>query len=237
MYRRLLGWSAIITGGSRGIGYAIAKALAREGANLVLVARDLARLREAEKTIEEKYGVQIETVSCDVRDYCCAETAVSRCMSAFGKVDILVNNAGTAVRKPFYTMTKSEIDEILDVNLKGLMYFTLETLRVMMRQRRGVIVNISSGAGKAGIPELSVYSASKAGVNVFTEALARELKGFGIKVYAVCPGGTDTDLHRKLFPEHRPEWLLRPEEVADLVLRLILEGGVEGHCYDIFRLV
>ncbi len=237
MYRRLLGWTAIVTGGSRGIGFAIAKALAREGANLLLVARNELRLREAERTIEDKYGVQVEVETCDVRDYECARKAVSKCVSIFGRLDVLVNNAGTAVRKPFYEMTREEIDELIDVNLKGLIYFTLEAVKIMVRQGRGIIVNISSGAGKTGIPELSVYSASKAGVNILTEALARELKKFGIKVYAVCPGGTDTDLHRRLFPEHRPEWLLRPEDIAELVLRLVVEGGVEGHCYDIFRLV
>ncbi len=141
----LKGRVVIITGGSRGIGFAIAEEFAKNGVNLLLVARDRSRLELA--------------------------------------------------------------------------------------------CNISSGAGKTGIPELSVYSASKAAVNMFTEALARELSRYNIKVYAVCPGGTDTDLHRKLFPEHRPEWLLKPEEVAKLVLRLVKYGGVEGHCYDIYRLV
>jgi len=235
--KSLQGLTALITGGSRGIGYAIARVFAREGANLVLVARDEERLARAKRAIESDFNVQVEIISCDVRDYSCAEKAVSISVSKFGRLDILVNNAGTAVRKPFYNMSRQEIDEIIDTNLKGLIYFTLEAVKIMIRQGGGVIVNISSGAGKAGIPELAVYSASKAGVNMFTEAIARELRRFNIRVYAVCPGGTDTDLHRRLFPEHRPEWLLRPEEVAELVLKLVVEGGVEGYCYDIFRLV
>ena len=227
----------LITGGSRGIGYAIAKLCAAEGADLLLVARDRARLDQVKRELEQEFGVRVEVVSCDVRHRDCAVKSVSRCVEVFGKLDVLVNNAGTAVRKMFHEMTFDEIDEIIDVNLKGLLYFTLEALKVMIRQRRGVIINISSGAGKTGIPELAVYSASKAGVNIFTEALAREVRKYGIRVYAVCPGGTDTDLHRRLFPEHRPEWLLKPEEVAQLVLKLIVEGGVEGYCYDIARLV
>lgn len=234
---RLRDWEIIITGGSRGIGRAIAEACAREGANLVLVARDRTRLEQTCRELEQKYNVTVVPVSCDVRNLDCARSAVSTCVEKFGRIDVLVNNAGTAVRKFFFEMSPEEIDEIIDVNLRGLMYFALEALKVMIRQRRGIIINISSGAGKVGIPELAVYSATKAGVNIFTEALAREVRKFGIRVYAICPGGTDTDLHRRLFPEHKPEWLLKPEEVAELVLRLIIEGGQDGYCYDIYRLV
>ncbi len=227
---------AIVTGGSRGIGFAIAREFAINGINLLITARNVERLENACRELS-KYGVDVIYVACDIRDRECCKKIVKSCLDHYGRIDILVNNAGTAVRKYFHDMNFEEIDEIIDTNVKGLMYLTLEVVKIMIKQRRGIIINISSGAGKSGIPQLSVYSASKAAVNIFTEALARELSRYGIRVYAVCPGGTDTELHRKLFPEHRSEWLLKPEEVARLVFRLVKEGGIEGYCYEIYRLV
>ncbi len=232
----LRGFTSIVTGASRGIGRAISELFAREGSDLVLVARKEVPLRDVSRLLSDRYRVKTIYVPCDVSDPECARRSVEIALSAFGKIDVLVNNAGVAFRKYFHEHTIDEINRIIDVNVKGLMYFTLYAVRAMMRQRRGVIVNISSGAGKVGVPELSVYSASKFAVVGFTEAIAEELSRFGIRVYAVCPGGVDTDMHRSLFPEHKHWMLLRPEEVAELVLRLVLGEGEVGRCHEIYRL-
>lgn len=231
----LRNYVSIVTGGSRGIGRAIAEYLAREGSNLTLIARNKEVLENVCYELANKYNVEVIPVNCDVRHPECARTSIEKTIEKFGKIDVLINNAGTAVRKYFHEHTIDEINEIIDINVKGLIYFTLYTVKYMIKQRWGIIINIASGAGKSGIPELSVYSASKFAVVGFTEAIARELYRFGIKVYAICPGGTDTELHRKLFPEHESSKLLKPEEVAELVMKLIKKGGIPGICYDIYR--
>ena len=128
----------------------------------------------------------------------------------------------------------TEWDEIIDVNLKGVLICTALVLPRMLANGQGVIVNIASGAGKAGFPELSVYCASKFGVVGFTESLAREVSGSGVRVYAVCPGSTDTRMYRSLYPEREPG--KKPEDVARVVGRLVA-GELQvspGRCVEVY---
>jgi len=216
---------AIVTGGGRGIGRATALLLAREGAKLGLAARNREEIEKVKGEVEALGGEAL-ALPVDVRSPVEVREMVEEVKRSFGSVDMVVNNAGVGVRKPLVESEDGEVEETIDTNLKGVIYCAREALKVM---EEGVIVNIASGAGKVGIPRLSVYCASKFGVVGFTEALAMEAPP-EIEVYALCPGGTDTGMHRSFFPEDDPSTLHSPEEVASAILELLGEKGREGEC-------
>ena len=212
----LTGQTALVTGGSKGIGRAICLALARAGANVVFAARDENRIRE---TIEELKGMSGKALAVkpDVRYEEDVKNLISKAVDEFGRLDILVNNAGAAYRKRLEDTTQKEYDEIMDTNVKGIFLCTKYAIPYIRKSNNGKIVNISSGAGLHGIPELSIYCASKSGVISITQSIAPELEG-EIKVYAICPGGVDTDMYKSLFG-HKPQ--LKPEHIAKKVLELV----------------
>lgn len=211
---------AVVTGGGRGIGREIALALAREGADVVVAARTF---EEITRTAVEvgMLGRRSLAVRTDVRSGRDVKNLISKTKAAFGRIDIFINNAGVALRKNLVETSDEELDSIIDTNLKGTFLCCREVVPMMAKGGGGVIVNISSGAGKTGIPELSAYCASKFAILGLTEALAYEVAESGIRVYAVCPGGVDTGMYRSMFPEDTSA-LLRPEYVAGRVLELCL---------------
>ena len=213
---KLTGQTALITGGSKGIGRAICLALAREGANIVFAARDEGRIGETMEELKEMSG-RVLAVRADVRYEEDVKRLILKAVDEFGGLDILVNNAGVAYRKPLVETTLDEYDKIMDTNLKGIFLCTKYATPYIRNSKNGKIVNISSGAGLHGIPELSIYCASKSGVISITQSIASELEG-EIKVYAICPGGVDTDMYRTLFG-HKPQ--LKPEHIARKVLELV----------------
>ena len=215
----LQGKVTIVTGGGRGIGRATAEALVQEGADLAIIARTTHELNETARLIES-LGRRALTQSGDVRKSSDIEQLIQRSLELFGRIDILVNNAGVAIYKPFAGTTEEEWRQTIEVNLYGVFLATKAVLPSMKRQGGGVIVNVSSGAGKYGFPFLTAYCASKFGLNGFTEALAREVAGDGIRVYAVCPGGVDTKMHHDIFPAVDPRSLLQPEQVAHVIVDL-----------------
>ncbi len=206
----------MVTGGGRGIGRASALALAASGAKLVLAARS--ELGEVAREIRGAGGTAL-TVKTDVRSPGQVEHLFRRAVDVFGRIDILVNSAGVALLKRFEDTTEEEWDMIIDTNLKGVFLCCQQAVKTM--EKNGVIINISSGAGKTGLPGLSVYCASKFGVIGLTEALARETP---LRVYALCPGGVNTRMHREIFPHENPANLLQPETVAQKILELCLPG-------------
>jgi 3-oxoacyl-[acyl-carrier protein] reductase len=212
---KLTGQTALVTGGSKGIGRAICLALAREGANVVFAARDEGRIRETMEKLKEISGGAL-AVQADVRYEDDVKNLISKAVVEFERLDILVNNAGAAYRKRLEETSLKEYDEIMDTNLKGIFLCTKYAIPYIRNSSNGKIVNISSGAGLHGIPELSIYCASKSGVISITQSIASELEG-EIKVYAICPGGVDTDMYRSLFG-HKPQ--LKPEHIAKKVLEL-----------------
>jgi len=206
--------AAIVTGSARGIGKAIAVALAREGCNVVINSRNK---KEVETTAKETGKLALPIVT-DVSKEKDVAKMVDATLKRFNRIDVLVNNAGVAVYKDFKDTSKKEWDNVIDVNLKGMFLCTKAVLPIMLKQKYGRIINISSGAGKTGIARMAVYSASKFGVIGFTEALADELPD-DIKVYAVCPGGVDTKMYTSTFGEHPA---LKPEDIAKKTLPLCM---------------
>ncbi|VVB88985.1 L-rhamnose 1-dehydrogenase (NADP(+)) [uncultured archaeon] len=202
----------IVTGSGRGIGRYIAKRLGREGANIVVTARTEEDLEKTCNEINDEGGNAI-FIKGDVTREDDVKNVVNNTIKKFGKVDVLVNNAGAGLRKYLWETKAEEFEEIMDVNVKGV-FFYMKHVIPEMESHGGLIINISSGAGKAGIPTLSVYCASKFAVIGLTEAAAGEV-GRIVKIVALCPASVDTGMFKRLFPEEKAD--LKPEEVAQKV--------------------
>ena len=211
---------ALITGASSGIGRACARALANEGARLLLTARRQERL-DALKTELESSGARAVTFTGDAREESTAIGAVGAATDAFGRIDILVNNAGAGNYKNLVDTSAEEYDELMDTNVRSTFLFTRHAVPVMLRQKSGTILMISSMAGVYGFGGEAVYCMSKFAQVGFAQALDRELRGSGIKVGAICPGGVKTEF---ALGKGRTEAgvaasdMLDPEDVAGVVL-------------------
>jgi 3-oxoacyl-[acyl-carrier protein] reductase len=190
----LEGRVAIVTGGRRGIGRAIAERLAREGADIVLGDRVPEEALAASEEIIEATGRRVQGCLVDVSDFSSAQEMVKCALEDFGRVDILVNNAGITRDTLILRMSEQDWDDVLDTNLKGAWNCAKAVVRPMMKQRYGRIINISSVSGLAGQAGQTNYSASKAGLIGLTKALAREVASRGITVNAVAPGFVPTAL-------------------------------------------
>jgi len=191
----LHGRVAIVTGGSRGIGAAISHKLARAGAMLVVVGRNLDTATEIAGQIIAKGGRAI-AIGADVKVAADVDEVVRRTLASFGRIDILINNAGISpVSKELQDLTEAEWDLVLDVNLKGPFLLCRGVAPAMITAHRGVIVNISSIAGVMPIPLESAYSASKSGLIGLTKALAFDWAKYGIRVHAVAPGYIATEMN------------------------------------------
>ena len=190
----LSGKHAIVTGGGRGIGAAIADELARLGANLTLMGRDLARLEAHAATLRERHGVQVRALECDVADEFSVLDAFISARDELGNAAILVNNAGQSAAGPLIDTSIEVWNRMLAVNLTGTFLCTREVIPAMTAARWGRVVNIASTAGLRGYPKTAAYTAAKHGVVGLTRALALETAKLGITVNAVCPGYTDTDM-------------------------------------------
>lgn len=226
---------AIITGSGRGIGRATALKLAEEGMNIVVSSRTE---REIQETVEliKKLGTDAIGVRADVSLPEQVNALVKKTLEEFGRIDVLVNNAGIAVVKNLIDTDVSEWDATIDINLKSAFLCSKAVLPMMIKQRSGIIVNISSGAGKTGFAELSAYCASKFGMIGLTESLAKEVEQYNIRVIAICPGEVATRMQKETDPEwyathkHR---MLQPEQVAEKVLAVIKGKYSSGSSVDI----
>jgi len=231
---KLEGRTAIVTGSRRGIGRAIALALAKEGANVVVSDISPEECQQVVKEIE-KLGRKGLALKCDVTSTPDVEDMVKKTVARFGKLDILVNNAGIISYKPFLELTDEDWDKTLGVNLKGQFLCARAAAREMIKNKWGRIVNIASiSSGGCGIafPLIAHYTASKGGVMALTEALALELTAKGINVNAICPGAVDTDMVKGVKESGGLAQLLtripkgrlgKPEEIANLAVFLASE--------------
>lgn len=232
--KRLRGQRMVVTGATRGIGRALAKRLASEGAGLVLAGKNAVALQAlAAELAAELSGVGASCLAVPGDLAISSEVlALARAAEGFGPIDALVNNAGLAHREPLAETTESVWDETLDVNLKAPYLLTRALLPGMLARGRGRIVNVCSISSVMGTPRLTAYCASKWGLLGFSKALARELDGTGVSVTAVLPGSTDTDMLRGSgFAAE-----LTPDQVARLIAFLagLAPAAMNGAALELF---
>lgn len=227
--QNLKGKAAIVTGGSRGIGRATARALAEHGCRVAICGRNVANLKKAEQELGSS-GADVFAMPCDLSEPMKIRKFAATVKKRFGHVDILVNNAGVMYYETLAEAAEERTAETIDVNVRGLILMTKHLLPLMKKD--SIIINISSGAGKSGYPGLAAYCASKYAVLGFTEALAGELKG--IKVVAVCPGGVDTDMYMGMS-SRRPA--LKPEHIAAKIVEICAqpEKFRSGSSVDVYH--
>jgi short-subunit dehydrogenase len=216
--------AAIVTGASRGIGFALAETLAQEGYGLTLAARKPDTLEQAAETLTGK-GFEVQSVPGNTADEAAVQEVVARHRERFGRLDVLVNNAGVGIGAAAGEHQTKRVDLQLDVNLRAVVLFYRECLDMLRtaggEHRSALVVNMASIAGKAPSPWLSVYSATKAGVIAYTRAMNKELNGAGIKSVAFCPGFVDTDMSDFIKSQIPAEEMLKTSDVAE-ALRFLL---------------
>jgi NAD(P)-dependent dehydrogenase (short-subunit alcohol dehydrogenase family) len=216
--------AAIVTGASRGIGLAIARMLAEEGHALTLAARRPEPLEEAAAKLRDA-GAEVEAVAGNMADEEDVQQVVAAHRERFGRLDVLVNSAGVGIGAPLAEVQTKRLDLQLDVNIRAIVLFYRECAALLRaaggEHGRALVVNLSSIAGKSGQGWLSVYSATKAAVIGWTQAMNKELNSEGIKSVALCPGFVDTDMTEFIREHVKPEEMIRPEDIAEAVRFLL----------------
>jgi 3-oxoacyl-[acyl-carrier protein] reductase len=216
----LQGKVAIVTGGSRGIGLATARALVADGAKVAITGRSDAHLSAARRAIEGAGPGPIETLQADVKQYADMERVTSATVARFGGLDFLINNAGVGIFAEVAEMTPQQWADVIDTNLTGVFNACHAALPHLRRRDGGFIINISSLASKNPFTGGAAYSASKAGLNAFTEALMQEVRYDNIRVSCVLPGSVATEFASG-DPSKGADWKIAAEEVADVVVNLL----------------
>jgi len=234
---------AIVTGAGRGIGKAIAIALAREGANVIVNDTDIKRAEEVVKEIES-LGRQALAIQADVSDTKEVNRMVQIVIRKFKKVDILINNAGIIRRGSIEDLKEEDWDRVIDVNLKGAFNCAKAVVGIMKKQRYGKIINISSITGKIGdLASAPCYGASKAGMTCLAKSLARELAPYRINVNVIAPHAIETDMSKEWSEEKRKNIIAdiplgrlgEPEDVAEAVIFLVSDKAkfITGEVLDL----
>jgi NAD(P)-dependent dehydrogenase (short-subunit alcohol dehydrogenase family) len=208
--------AAIVTGGSRGIGLAIAEALAAAGTSVAITGRDEAALEAA----RAKLGSRALALRADVQDEQQARRAVDEAAQRFGGLDVLVNNAGVGLFAPVADMTPAQWRQVIETNLSGVFYCCHAAIPHLRRGGGGWIINISSLAGKNAFVNGAAYCASKSGLNAFSEALMQEVRHDNIRVSYVMPGSVSTAFMAR-GDSRQGDWKLQPADIAEVVMDLI----------------
>ena len=220
--------TALVTGGTRGIGRSMVETLAQAGARVAFTYRSSAEEADSLKAELESQGHECLSFQSDVADFAAAEKTVKDVLDAWGKIDVLVNNAGITKDGLMIRMTEGDWDAVIGTNLKGVFNFSKAVYRPMMKQRSGKIINISSVVGVMGNPGQANYAASKAGIIGFSKSLAKELGSRGVTVNVVAPGYVATDMTAALSEKAQEAMLgavplgrpASPQDVANAVLFL-----------------
>ena len=234
----LEGKSAIVTGGSRGIGKAIVSKLAEHGANVIFTYVSDSSAASSEKLAADvfsQYGTKVMVIRSDISKFEEAEKLVNLCVEQFGRLDILVNNAGITRDNLLMRMTEEQWDEVINTNLKGVFSLTKAAQRPMLKQRSGSIINMSSVVGRSGNAGQSNYSASKAGLIGFTKSIAMELGSRSIRCNAIAPGFIETEMTETLDENIKKTWIeaipLKRAGTADDVANAVVFLGSDMSAY------
>jgi 3-oxoacyl-[acyl-carrier protein] reductase len=217
----LEGKVALITGASRGIGLAVARKLGSMGAKLSLCARHVDKLESVASELKSA-GVAVAFSAADVTRLDDIESLVQKTRQALGAIDILVNNAGIGYFGPFHEASETNWDSVLDTNLKSVFLLSKAVAKGMIERRGGHIINIASLAGKNAFAGGAIYCASKWGLLGMTECMAEDLRAYGIRVSAICPGTVATD-----FSPHAgkdPSKMLQPDDIAHVVAMIVTQA-------------
>ncbi len=218
----LSGSIAVVTGGGRGIGYAIAGRLAALDASVVLTGRDAVRVQQVARDLQGR-GHSAEGVECDVTDLASVQALGGYIRDKYHRVDILVNNAGIGGPPGLlHELPPGEWEAIFNTNLRGVYFMLRAIVPLMIAAGAGHIINISSLAGKNPLPRGAAYSASKWGLNGLTYGVAEELRGHNIRVSVICPGSVDTDFSPRRHGKDTQK-MLKPEDVAHAVAMLVTQ--------------
>ena len=210
--------NALITGAGKGIGKAIALALAKEGVNIILVARTQEEIDSVAAKVRS-LRVKALAITADVADINSVNAAVAKALTEFGTIDILINNAGIAAFGNFLDLEPTDWERIIQVNLMGTYYVTRAVLPNMIERQSGDIINISSTAGLSGNALTSAYSASKFAVLGLTESLMQEVRKHNIRVTALTPSTVATDMAKELkLTDGNPEKVMQAEDMAELII-------------------
>ncbi len=232
--KKLSGKVALITGGSRGIGKAVAAAYAREGAGVFVCARSDADLNQAVADIRSTGGKAHGCIG-DVGDAASAKAIVQAMVEQFGKLDVLVNNASfLGARVPITQYPVSSWEEVVRINLTGSFLMIQEALKVMIPRRSASIINVSSGVGRVGKARWGAYAAAKFGIEGLTQVVADEVREFGIRANSVNPGPTRTEMRALAYPGEDPLSLPTPDHVAPVFVYLASDesAAVTGQSLD-----
>ena len=210
--------NALITGAGKGIGKAIALALAKEGVNIILVARTQEEIDSVAAKVRS-LRVKALAITADVADINSVNAAVEKALAEFGTIDILINNAGIATFGKFLELEPTDWERIIQVNLMGTYYVTRAVLPNMIERQTGDIINISSTAGLSGNALTSAYSASKFAVLGLTESLMQEVRKHNIRVTALTPSTVATDMAKELkLTDGNPDKVMQAEDMAELII-------------------
>lgn len=215
----LAGKAAVVTGASKGIGYAIAEALTDAGADVVMCARNEAEIGDAARRLSDRGRGSAVAVVCDMRKYEDVQRLIATAIEKFDRLDILVNNAGVGGFAPMGELPPETWHRVLETNLNGVYYACHEAIPHMSRQGEGWIINIGSLAGKNPLAGGAAYNASKFGLVGFSEAMMLDVRQMGIRVSCVMPGSVQT--HFSGAPDGSGDWKLQPEDIAEAVVDLL----------------
>lgn len=236
MSHKLTGKTALITGAGRGIGEAIAKTFARQGANVVVLDVEREQAEEVTEAIHKEGGTAM-SIAADVSKENEMRQAFENILSRFGTLDVLVNNAAVQIIGPLHEFTEEQFDQVVDVNMKGVFIGCKLALPIMMKQSSGVILSVSSVLGVVGDHDMAIYGATKGAVIALTKSLAVSYGSYGIRVNCVCPGDVNTPMVQHYFDSqpvpaeareqvsrHYPlKRIAEPEEVANTLVFLASE--------------
>ncbi len=218
---RIEGKGAIVTGGTRGIGLSIARALLGRGSRVFVCARSSKDVDATVALLGGEFPGRINGTACDLRDYGGVSAMVAAAERALQGIDILVNNAGIGLFRRVDELSPEEWDSTLETNLSAVFYCCHEVIPLMKRRGGGYIINIASLAGKNAFPGGAAYNASKFGLVGFSEALMQEVRYDHIRVSYVMPGSVNTDFGSSETEDHQTTWKLLPEDVASVIVNLL----------------